>query len=98
PDPIVSNKYLWLVCEATPRKRTPLAAVTSVNFPGTIGPATSGAGAVTGTAGATCADELQPFNMRRRPSVPNAGHCRVRVLKPVIEGSLLLPTVFGDRS
>jgi hypothetical protein len=79
-------------------KRTPLAAVTSVNFPGTIGLATSGGETATGTAGATCADELQPFNMRRRPSALNAEHRRERVLKLVIEDSQLLAMVFRGRS
>jgi len=79
-------------------KWTPLAAVTSVNFPGTIGPPTTGGGAATGTAGATCADELQPLNMKKRPSLPNAEHRREHVLKPVIEGSQLLPMMFGGRS
>jgi hypothetical protein len=36
--------------------------------------------------------------MKRRPSQPNAEHRREHVLKPVIEGSQLLPMMFGGRS
>src|SRR5665213_1294149 len=81
---MVSIRYLWLVCEATPVNWTPLAEVMSTNLPGTIGRFDAGGGAIASVAGATCAEEFQPQN---NMSAQGAKPRRECAYKPVIRRS-----------